>query len=93
VRRVPGLKDVVSHIRITTGRPLDPIGLVNQVADALGQQLGLSAPRIHVEVDHDGVVSLVGEVESAEERERAEQVVLGVPGVHRVVNQIRALRR
>jgi hyperosmotically inducible protein len=89
-RRVGGLKDVVSQISITAGAPTDPVGLTNRVAQALAQDNRINAREVAVDAGRDGLITLSGEVASAEERELARQIALAVPGVHQVVNRLRS---
>jgi osmotically-inducible protein OsmY len=91
-RRVSGLKDVVSQIAIVAGTPIDPIALINRVAQALAQDDRVNARPIAVDATHDGLVTLTGEVASPEEAERARRIALAVPGVHRVIDRLVAQR-
>jgi len=58
------------------------------VLDALGADDGIHAGEIEVEV-RDGAVALSGLVEVAAQRDRAERIALGVPGVASVTNRLR----
>jgi len=88
-RQVPGLKKVVSQIQLVTGAPPD-VDLINRVSQALSWDTHVNKHQITVEAGHDGTVTLSGEVDTPEERERAQQVARGVTGVHQVVNRIRS---
>ena len=89
--RVPGVRHVEA------GRPVRLMGIDGR-ADADTEAAGLDAVAaddvvhardIEVEVK-DGAVTLRGLVEVVSQRERAERVVLGVPGVVSVDNRLRA---
>src|SRR4051812_6374069 len=58
------------------------------VLDALGDDEAIHAGDIEVEVK-DGAVALSGLVEVASQRDRAERIALGVPGVASVENRLR----
>lgn len=88
-RQVPGLKKVVSQIQLVAGAPPD-VDLINRVSQALGWDTQVNRYQIMVEAHYDGTVTLSGEVDTLEERERTEQVARGVTGVHQVVNRIRS---
>jgi hyperosmotically inducible protein len=61
------------------------------VLDALGADDDVRARDVHVEVN-DGVVTLSGLVELVSQRDGAEYIALGVPGVARVENRLRVWR-
>jgi len=81
-RTVPGVHSVTNTI-IADGE------LVNAVAQAPANDPRLHGLRVFVRVTH-GIVTLGGEVPGAEARRTAGEIAAGVPGVRRVVNEVRA---
>lgn len=86
--RVPGVLDVVNHVRLpgSTGGPESDVELCRAVRRAL-QRAVREHRRIQTSVER-GWVTLCGCVETVEERERAERAVEAVPGVRGVTNGI-----
>lgn len=86
--RVPGVLDVVNHVRLpgSTGAPQSDVELCRAVRRAL-QRAVREHPQIRTSVER-GWVTLCGCVTTVEERERAEQAVEQVPGVRGVTNGI-----
>lgn len=88
--RVPGVRHVEDGLEV---RLMGIDGRADAdteaaVLDALAADDELHARDIHVEVK-DGAVTLSGLVEVACQRERAERIALGVPGVASVENRLR----
>ena len=89
VRRVPGVRDVDDQLRVRV------LGIDGQadadteaaILDALIDDDQLHADDIDVDV-HDGDVTLRGMVELPVQRDRAERVVLAVPGITGVTNKL-----
>jgi osmotically-inducible protein OsmY len=75
----------------TAGQNIDDSNTTAAVKARLAQDKVSSLTRIDVDTN-DGVVSLNGTVESAEQRARAEQIVRGVGGVKRVINNLQVQR-
>jgi len=89
-RRVAGVQDVDDQLRV---RPMGIDGQADAdteaaILDALIDDDQLHADDIDVEV-RDGAVTLRGMVELPLQRDRAERVVLAVPGVTTVTNELR----
>jgi osmotically-inducible protein OsmY len=90
VRHLPGVRDLDDQLRV---RPMGIDGRADAdtqaaVLDALIDDDELHADDIDVEV-RDGAVTLRGLVELAVQRDRAERVVIAVPGVASVDNHLR----
>jgi osmotically-inducible protein OsmY len=88
--RVPGVRHVEDGLEV---RPLGIDGQADAdteaaVLDALAADDTVNARDIEVAVK-DGAVTLHGLVEIAAQRERAERIALGVPGVASVENRLR----
>jgi osmotically-inducible protein OsmY len=60
----------------------------DEVASRMAKSLGAQAPQVQVDVVGDQV-TLVGTLDSAEQRRQAEAVATGTPGVKFVVNNLR----
>ena len=71
----------------TAGQNLDDTNITAAVKGRLAQDKLSTLTRIDVDTN-DGVVSLNGTVESAEQRARAEQLARGAGGVKRVINNL-----
>ena len=71
----------------TAGENLDDTNITAAVKGRLAQDKLSTLTRIDVDTN-DGVVSLNGTVESAEQRARAEQLARGAGGVKRVINNL-----
>jgi osmotically-inducible protein OsmY len=86
--RVPGVLDVVNHVRLpgAGGGPESDLELCRAVRRAL-QRAVREHRRIQTSVER-GWVTLCGCVATVEERERAERAVEQVPGVRGVTNGI-----
>jgi osmotically-inducible protein OsmY len=69
------------------GRPLADTSLVDIVRQALLSESSLDARKIDVE-NKDGNVALHGTVESPEQREKVERIVMSVGGVRSVTNNL-----
>jgi osmotically-inducible protein OsmY len=88
--QVPGVRHVEDGLQVRL------LGIDGQadadteaaVLDALAADDVVHAPDIEVKVD-DGAVTLSGLVEVVSQRERAERIALGVPGVASVDNRLR----
>lgn len=76
----------------TVGRNIDDAALTASVNAALVSDKASNFTRIDVDTTN-GVVSLNGTVESAEQRQRAEQLARRVDGVKRVINNLQVSRR
>jgi osmotically-inducible protein OsmY len=90
VRHLPGVRDLDDQLRV---RPMGIDGRADAhtqaaVLDALIDDDELHADDIDVEV-RDGAVTLRGMVELPVQRDRAERVVIAVPGVASVDNHLR----
>jgi osmotically-inducible protein OsmY len=88
-RRLPGVRDVDDQLRV---RLMGIDGRADSdteaaILDALIDDDQLHADDIDVEV-RDGAVTLRGMVELPMQRDRAERVVLAVPGVKTVTNEL-----
>jgi osmotically-inducible protein OsmY len=70
-----------------TRRPLADTSLVDIVRQALLSESSLDARKIDVE-NKDGNVALHGTVESPEQREKVERIVMSVGGVRSVTNNL-----
>jgi osmotically-inducible protein OsmY len=68
-------------------RPLADTSLVDIVKQALLSESSLDAGKIDVE-NRNGNVSINGTVESAEQREKVERIVMSVGGVRSVTNNL-----
>ena len=68
-------------------RPLADTSLVDIVKQALMSQSSLDAGKIDLE-NRNGNVSITGTVESAEQREKVERIVMSVGGVRSVTNNL-----
>ena len=75
----------------TFGQNIDDTNLTAAVKTQLARDKVSSLTRIDVD-SSDGVVALNGVVESAEQRSRAEEIVRGVGGGKRVVNNLQIQR-
>ena len=75
----------------TAGQNLDDTNTTAAVKAQLARDKVSTLTRIDVDTT-DGVVSLNGTVESAEQRARAEQIARGVSGVKRVINNLQVQR-
>jgi osmotically-inducible protein OsmY len=89
-RDVPGVRHVEDGLEV---RILGIDGRADAdteaaVLDALAADAEVHARDIHVDVE-DGAVTLTGLVEVVSQRERAQRIALGVPGVASVENQLR----
>jgi osmotically-inducible protein OsmY len=89
-RRLPGVQDVDDQLRV---RPMGIDGHADSdteaaILDALIDDDQLNADDIDVKV-RDGAVTLRGMVELPLQRDRAERVVLAIPGVATVTNELR----
>lgn len=85
VRDLLGVKGVTNEIRV---RPqVTRADVAPQIAAAFRRSAQLDAQRIRVET-HGGQVSLFGNVRSWLERQEAERVAWGAPGVFQVENNI-----
>ena len=91
--RVPGVRRVDDELEVQImgidGRA--DADTEAAVLDALGADDDVRARDVHVEVN-DGVVTLSGLVELVSQRDGAERIALGVPGVARVENRLRVWR-
>jgi osmotically-inducible protein OsmY len=68
-------------------RPLADTSLVDIVKQALMSESSLDARKIDLE-NRNGNVSINGTVESAEQREKVERIVMSVGGVRSVTNNL-----
>ena len=68
-------------------RPLADTSLVDIVKQALLSESSLDARKIDLE-NRNGNVSITGTVESAEQREKVERIVMSVGGVRSVTNNL-----
>jgi hyperosmotically inducible protein len=71
----------------TAGQNLDDTNITAAVKARLAQDKLSTLTRIDVDTN-DGIVSLNGTVESAEQRAHAEQLARGAGGVKRVINNL-----
>lgn len=85
---VQGVREVVSDLKIAAGRPLDDIGLANEVAEALSDDPRVDVMHLDVQAE-DGVVRITGEVPTEHQLDTATQVAESVPGVKKVENHLK----
>jgi osmotically-inducible protein OsmY len=85
VRSLRGVKGVVNRIHVRP--PISPVDVKNQIVRALERAAQVDAKHISVET-RDTKVILRGAVKSWVEREGAERVAWGAPGVSEVENNI-----
>jgi hyperosmotically inducible periplasmic protein len=71
----------------TVGEYVDDATISSRVKTRFAKDPSVSAMRIHVDTDK-GVVSLSGTAKSSSERQQAESIAVGVPGVQSVQNNI-----
>jgi osmotically-inducible protein OsmY len=76
------------HDRRTTGNVIDDQNIELSAYDTLNRDKELALKNNVEIVVYNGVMLLIGQVRSAELRDRAERTVGGFQGVKRVVNQI-----
>jgi osmotically-inducible protein OsmY len=76
-------RQLVSAERIST----DDAALTEKVKSALANETGLKALKLDVEAN-SGVVSVKGQVENDETKQRIQEVAQAVPGVTWVQNQV-----
>ena len=76
----------------TAGETIDDSTITASVKGRLAQDKLSTLTRIDVDTNN-GVVSLNGTVESAEQRARAEQLARGASGVKRVINNLQVQRK
>lgn len=85
VAEAPGVKDVVSEIKITPGVSITDVDLVGEVKQALHAE-----PSIHSEFisasAKNGVVTLSGTVDNMDQKALASNIAKLMPGVAKVVN-------
>lgn len=80
---------LVASDRRTSGTQLDDEGIELRAANRLRESLG---ERVHVNVtSYNRRVLVTGEVHTAQDKERAAQVLSGVDGVQSVVNELAVL--
>ena len=91
-----GTLDELGGCQATTGRTagetIDDSTITASVKGRLAQDKLSTLTRIDVDTNN-GVVSLNGTVESAEQRARAEQLARGASGVKRVINNLQVQRK
>ncbi len=71
----------------TPGEYADDATITTRVKARFAKDPSVSAMRIHVDTDK-GVVNLTGSAKSSSERQQAESIAVGVPGVKSVQNNI-----
>ena len=85
---VQGVREVVSDLEVAAGRPVDDVGLANDVAEALSDDARLGI--LHLEVhSRDGVVCIYGEVPTDYVKSVTTEVAESVPGVKKVENHLK----
>lgn len=87
-REVPGVTNVENQLRVSARETVQSETLIRRVNEALREEDQLNAGGIRVDAT-TGRVILRGQVESYNERARAEQLAGNVEGVWGVVNQLR----
>jgi osmotically-inducible protein OsmY len=87
VARIPGIKQVIDEVQIDAGASMDEASVRNRLMEALVQSGQVTPYRIEADAT-GGEVVLKGSVPRPEERERAEEIALAVPGVSRVTNRL-----
>ena len=87
-REVPGVTNVENQLRVSARETVQSETLIRRVNEALREDDQLNAGGIRVDAT-TGRVILRGQVESYNERARAEQLAGNVEGVWGVVNQLR----
>jgi len=88
VRRIPGVCEVTNNI-IVRAAPLSQDEVRSAIRKALEHQAGITATTIDVVVDNDGTVTLMGSVQSFEERRLVIDATQNVPGVSSVDDRLR----
>lgn len=78
--------DALSTVASTAARALPTVPLYKAVRDALVRHLGSKADRFQIYTSEDGLVTLKGEVGSAEEKLAASRALRGLAGCSRVSN-------
>jgi osmotically-inducible protein OsmY len=81
---------VIEEVQIDAGASMDEASVKNRIMEALVQSSQVTPYRVEVDAT-GGEVVLKGSVPSPEERERAQEIALAVPGVSRVTNQLRVV--
>lgn len=84
--QVPGVKAVVSEILSRHRSQGEDLWLTEQLVSRFGEH-GLNSRQVRAFVQ-DGIAFLTGEVYSDEDRCRAEELIQGLQGIHRVNNSI-----
>jgi hyperosmotically inducible periplasmic protein len=85
---VSGVKSIVNEIEIAAGAPFDDIKLGNKIMDALSDDPRIDPFSIRVHAE-DGHVLIEGEVRDKQALEAAEELASAVPGVRKVINNLR----
>lgn len=85
---VQGVREVVSELDVAAGRPVDDVGLANDVSEALSDDTRLNILHLDVRAE-DGVVEMSGEVTTQRQRMIAAEVAEAVPGVRRLENRLK----
>jgi len=90
-RGVPGVKKVTNNLQIgdrTAGQSLDDTVTGSRIKAKLILEPGIRSLNIDVDV-HNGVVTLTGIVNSADQRKRAVEIARNTPGSAKVVDNIK----
>ncbi len=87
VAEAPGVKDVVSEVKIKTDVLITDVDLVDEVMQALSVDPAIHAEFIDVRAK-DGVVTIEGTVDSLKQKTEAGNIAKTMPGVTGVVNNL-----
>lgn len=87
VAEVPGVKDVVSEVKVTPGVTITDVDLIDEVMQALHVEPSIREEFIGATAK-DGVVTLEGTVDSLEQKTLASNIAKLMPGVRMVRNYL-----
>jgi osmotically-inducible protein OsmY len=87
VAAVPGVRGVCTAVEIAGARPMDDIGLADQVAETLSDDPRLEFLDLEVRSE-DGNVVLTGYILNADQFDTATELVESTPGVRSVENRM-----
>ncbi len=90
VRQIPGVAEVVNKLRVVPLLVLDDKDLKEQVKATVSRNDKINKPDISIEVNN-GVVYLIGIVNTAVEKHLVEHEIGAIPGVRGIVNEIQAV--
>lgn len=87
VSPVGGVRGVLSELQIAAGEPVDDVGLTDEVAEALSDDPRLFFYDLDVH-SHEGHIIILGDIDTAVQREIATQIAESVDGVKSVENRM-----